>query len=137
MKTFQHLQTCFFHFIRRFWYQVFICNWDKCNISASSIRSDAERYFWVSKRASRLINWVSYKKNKNSFWIQFIYQKKLFVFVGNVDDEDKLNLIVIVINDNDKNLNINFYASTLVKKNVLSDSMIEEYHQLKMIMIYQ
>ena len=99
--------TCFFHFIRRFWYlkgidgdrlptsigstyQVFTCNWDKCNISASSIRSGVERYFCVSKRFSRPINWASERERKtisNVRMARRFYQRKLFVYGDSGDDE--------------------------------------------------
>lgn len=45
--------TCFFHFMRRFWYQVFTCIWVRSSARASSSRSEVLRYFCALNRRSR------------------------------------------------------------------------------------
>ena len=47
---------CFFHFMRRFWYQVLTCSWVRPSSAARPTRSEVDRYFLVSNSRSKRSN---------------------------------------------------------------------------------
>ena len=49
--------TCFFHFMRLFWYHVLTCICDNPSVSARSMRSGVDRYFWLQNLFSRPSSW--------------------------------------------------------------------------------